>query len=959
MKNTQKLLIHKLRKDRIQLSNYNKKKLKLLLAQGGALFSKKKNSQNSQHTSLDDATFDAETESHIHGTKETAFNAGKLAGIAAVGFQVAEATVTVATPLLAMSGIGVPLAAALFVLSEFSKMARINAELMVFAKDSEFILSQFVKLHRMMIRVIIEYFNAFDSDVDIDNKISNKSSPDDDDDDNEEKNPSKIKELQKFSIDTTIIKNIEAKLNEFGVTLKSLNLDKKFSIKRFTYSASTLSKLTKIITVLNAYFIIYNAKFEHLIRHYNYVIGQENAAKSLEIWDSIHASDEYKTYMGQMNQNPKEYLNKIKTAVVNDPNAKKQVNKADNKNKSNAQKLIKNVKNEEVENKPQDTPEDTPQDTPEDKPQDTPQDTPEDKPQDTPEDKPQDKPQFKPQGIPPQEELDKMKVEDILGGGSPVNSKGQNIAQFILDTTNDEKQLILGLDEYFGHYNSFDPETGNTAVLALIQRTKETGEILFIDFLQYFFDKNQATKAVPNKNGDLPITEAIYNNFFGYAELILRSPTHQYNSHRQTFVPLSDVSNGRGNINLNQQDSKGYTALTAIVEKISQISNYLPLSDSNNMYDRAVTIKELIFDDYLLFMSNISLSTNEGKTPLMIAAINDDISMIKDLFQLENNINNKIDFENQQPNTGLFSSIQYPYTSLDINAQDKDGNTALMYAIKNYMPFDSDDDNMSTDDRDQLATFLLQDNSQTQNINVNLQNKDNDSALHIAVKLRYLDIIIQLLEKNANPFIENNQFHTPMFIAMAGLNSIEIDTEKPTHSTVIDYDKKEDYEAILNIMLSYGIDFKKITSFKSSIMTNCTNYDSENQEVIDSFSQEKIHPNNIVLVPTENPIQQITHPFMSSQPQNEKGPCYDKENFWVWIVTQLSNGSKVTDPLTRKPIHPDWIKRTYTSKNFKDFITEAFRGVNMQSYINDPRYRMPQVNLERFHHLVRFYLGND
>ena len=956
MKNTQKLLIHKLRKDRIQLSNYNKKKQKLLLAQGGALFSKKK---NSQHTSLDDATFDAETESHIKGTKESSINAGKIAGIAAVGFQVAEATVSVATPLLAMSGVGIPLAAALFVLSEFSKMAKVNAELMVFAKDSEFILSQFVKLHRMMIRVIIEYFNAFDSDVDIDNKISNNSSPDDDDDD-EEKNPSKIKELQKFSIDSTIIKNIEAKLNEFGVTLKSLNLDKKYSIKRFTYSASTLSKLAKIITVLNAYFIIYNAKFEHLIRHYNYVVGQENSAKSLEIWDNIHASDEYKTYMGQMNQNPKEYLNKIKTAVVNDPNAKKQVNKADNKNKSNAQKLIQNVKNEEGENTkdtPQDKPEDTPQDKPEDTPQDKPEDTPQDKPEDKPQDKPEDKPQFKPPGIPPQEELDKMKVEDILGGGSPLNSKGQNIAQFVMDFSNNEKKLIIGLDEYFGHYNSFDPETGNTAVLALIQRTKQTGEPQFVDFLQYFFDKNQTTKAVPNKNGDLPITEAIHNNFFAYAELILRSPTHQYDSIKQTFVPLSDISNGRGNINLNQQDSKGYTALTAIVQRISGISNNLPLLDS--IYDKATLIKELIFDDYLLFMSDISVSTNEGKTPFIIAAINDDISLTRDLLELENNINNKVDFENQQPQTGLFSSIQYPFKSLDINAQDKDGNTALMYAIKNYMPFDSDDDNMSVDYGEQLATFLLQDNPQTRNINVNLQNKDNDSALHIAVKLRYLDIIIQLLEKNANPFLENNQFHTPMFIAMAGLNSIEIDAENPTYETVIDYDKKEDYKAILNIMLSYGIDFKKITSFKSSIMTNCTNYDPDNNEVIDSFSQEKIHPNNIVLVPTENPIQQITHPFMPSKPQNEKGSCYDKENFWVWIVTQLSNGSRVTDPLTRKSIHPDWIKRTYTSKNFQEFITEVFKNVNMDRYMNDPTYRMPQVNLERFHHLVRFYLGND
>ena len=93
--------------------------------------------------------------------------------------------------------------------------------------------------------------------------------------------------------------------------------------------------------------------------------------------------------------------------------------------------------------------------------------------------------------------------------------------------------------------------------------------------------------------------------------------------------------------------------------------------------------------------------------------------------------------------------------------------------------------------------------------------------------------------------------------------------------------------------------------------------------------------------------------------RNEKGSCYDKENFWVWIVTQLSNGSRVTDPLTRKSIHPDWIKRTYTSKNFQEFITEVFKNVNMDRYMNDPTYRMPQVNLERFHHLVRFYLGND
>ena len=44
---------------------------------------------------------------------------------------------------------------------------------------------------------------------------------------------------------------------------------------------------------------------------------------------------------------------------------------------------------------------------------------------------------------------------------------------------------------------------------------------------------------------------------------------------------------------------------------------------------------------------------------------------------------------------------------------------------------------------------------------------------------------------------------------MAGLNSIEIDTENPNHNTIIDYDKREDYKAIQNIMLSYGIDFKK------------------------------------------------------------------------------------------------------------------------------------------------------
>ena len=110
-----------------------------------------------------------------------------------------------------MSGVGIPLAAALFVLSEFSKMAKVNAELMVFAKDSEFILSQFVKLHRMMIRVIIEYFNAFDSDVDIDNKISNNSSPDDDDDD-EEKNPIKLKNYKNFLLTLLLLKILKQNL---------------------------------------------------------------------------------------------------------------------------------------------------------------------------------------------------------------------------------------------------------------------------------------------------------------------------------------------------------------------------------------------------------------------------------------------------------------------------------------------------------------------------------------------------------------------------------------------------------------------------------------------------------------------------------------------------------------------------------------------------------------------------
>ena len=109
-------------------------------------------------------------------------------------------------------------------------------------------------------------------------------------------------------------------------------------------------------------------------------------------------------------------------------------------------------------------------------------------------------------------------------------------------------------------------------------------------------------------------------------------------------------------------------------------------------------------------------------------------------------------------------------------------------------------------------------------------------------------------------------------------------------------------------------------------MTNCTNYDPDNNEVVDSFSQEKIHPNNIVLVPTENPIQQITHPFMPSKPQNEKRFLFliKKTSGFGLLLNFLM--VPVTDPLTRKSIHPDWIKRTYTSKNFQEFITEVFKN---------------------------------
>lgn len=238
----------------------------------------------------------------------------KAAGLASMGFAVAESSIKAATPLLAISGVGLPLAAALFVVSRFADQVKHDKELSIIANECMTVFSFFIRLHKLIVQTISSYHtkmeNIVETIVDEDSKANF------------------IKKKSDYVMDKKIIDKIIDKTEEFTKLLVSVTPeDKKSSMfSRMSQRANIFMMAKKYrreiieeLTILNAYVMIYHAKFGLVKKYYNRLIKKhiDGAGDVIDtIEQDIEDSDAYINYMIPENAtgvtNIKEYVDRDK-----------------------------------------------------------------------------------------------------------------------------------------------------------------------------------------------------------------------------------------------------------------------------------------------------------------------------------------------------------------------------------------------------------------------------------------------------------------------------------------------------------------------------------------------------------------------------------------------------------------------------------------------------------------------
>jgi len=244
---------------------------------------------------------------HVDDVENVKFMS-KAAGLAAMGFTVAEASVKAATPLLAISGVGIPLAAALFVVSKFADQVKHDKELSAIANEAMTIFSFFIRLHKLIVENISVYHKKM-SDITDNIEDSNKKT-------------NFIEKKDNYVMDKKIIDKIIVKTEEFTKLLVSVTPEntKSSMFSRISKQANIFMMAKKYrrdiveeLTILNSYVMIYHAKFGLVKKYYNRLIKNhfDNSSEIIDnIEEKIETSDAYKTYMKPENDNGVKNLKK-------------------------------------------------------------------------------------------------------------------------------------------------------------------------------------------------------------------------------------------------------------------------------------------------------------------------------------------------------------------------------------------------------------------------------------------------------------------------------------------------------------------------------------------------------------------------------------------------------------------------------------------------------------------------
>lgn len=234
------------------------------------------------------------------------------AGLVVLGSasEAASPFIDMATPVLAISGVGLPLAAGLLLLSTAASTLKQNLILSSLIMDCELVLKKTANMHKLMMTAL-SIFNDVINEREYGEIVANRNLdvieiPKQKTFNRKIFTNSVKKEFGEITFEPRFLEKLKLKMEYFNSKLTDLIPDVKSSIfskmnrsmKRMTASAKYIDIIQRELTLLNSYFIIYNNQFEWILRRYEKILLRTGHEEILnDIWFFIEESKEYKDYL--------------------------------------------------------------------------------------------------------------------------------------------------------------------------------------------------------------------------------------------------------------------------------------------------------------------------------------------------------------------------------------------------------------------------------------------------------------------------------------------------------------------------------------------------------------------------------------------------------------------------------------------------------------------------------------
>ena len=234
------------------------------------------------------------------------------AGLVVLGSasEAASPFIDMATPVLAISGVGLPLAAGLLLLSTAASTLKQNLILSSLIMDCELVLKKTANMHKLMMTAL-SIFNDVINEREYGEIVANRNLdvieiPKQKTFNRKIFTNSVKKEFGEITFEPRFLEKLKLKMEYFNSKLTDLIPDAKGSVfskinrsmKRTTASSKYIEIIQRELTLLNSYFIIYNNQFEWILRRYEKILLRTGHEEILnDIWFFIEESKEYKNYL--------------------------------------------------------------------------------------------------------------------------------------------------------------------------------------------------------------------------------------------------------------------------------------------------------------------------------------------------------------------------------------------------------------------------------------------------------------------------------------------------------------------------------------------------------------------------------------------------------------------------------------------------------------------------------------